>query len=91
MNPGRRRARRTQLFSEVLWHNESESTARRGILVGVSDTGLALVTDHRIVPRPGARIVPEKKRAHRRWGEPVVVTRIDRLSDELDLVAAKYA
>jgi hypothetical protein len=35
-------------------------------------------------------ITPSKKGRNGRWQEPVVVTRVDRLSDMLDLVAAEY-
>jgi hypothetical protein len=36
------------------------------------------------------QITPGKKNRSCRWRDPVVVTRVDRLSDNLDLVAAEY-
>jgi hypothetical protein len=36
------------------------------------------------------QITPDKKDLGCRWRDPVVVTRVDRLSDMLDLVAAEY-
>ncbi len=89
-NQGRRRARRTCLFEEVFWQRADDPTCRRGILVGVSGTGLGLVTEHDHEARAGMQITPSRKGRSGRWREPVVVTRVDRLSDTLDLVAAKY-
>jgi hypothetical protein len=86
----RRRARRTHLFDEVYWHKADDVKPRRGILVGVSSTGLALVTEHHPAVRAGMQMTPSKNGRNGRWREPVVVTRVDRLSDMLDLVAAEY-
>ena len=92
LNHRRRRAKRTQqLFDELLWHRPDDAQSRRGILVGVSSAGLALVTEHDHAVRAGMQIVLGKKDRNCRWRGPVVVTRVDRLSDMLDLVAAKYA
>ena len=90
--PGRtrRRANRTHTFDEVFWRREDDAKCRRGILVGVSQTGLALVTEHGHAIRAGMPITPNKDARNGRWSEPVVVTRVDRLSDMLDLVAAEY-
>ena len=90
-NRGRRRARRTQVFDEVYWHREGDIKFRRGILVGVSGTGLVFVTEHHHAIRAGMQIRPSAKHAHRRWRNPVTVTRVERLSDMLDLVAARYS
>ena len=89
-DPSRRRARRTHLFDEVFWQRADDRKCRRGILVGVSGTGLALVTEHHYAVREGMQITPGKKDRGCRWRGPVVVTRVDRLSDMLDLVAAEY-
>jgi hypothetical protein len=90
LDHSRRRAKRTHLFDEVFWHRAVDPKFRRGILVGVSSAGLALVTEHHHAVRPGMQITPDKKDLGCRWRDPVVVTRVDRLSDMLDLVAAEY-
>ncbi len=87
---GQRRAQRTFLFDEVLWHPANETKCRRGILVGFSSAGLALVTRSDGSIRRGMEIMPGKKDQNSRWRGSVVVTRVDRLSDSLDLVAAEY-
>ncbi len=90
VTPGRRRARRTYLFSEVRWSGGDETRTCRGVLVGASETGVALITEHGMTPRPGTRIAPSKQARHRRWHRPVAVVRVDPLSDRLDLVAGRY-
>ena len=91
LNQGRRRAKRThQLFDEVFWHRPDDAQSRRGILVGVSSAGLALVTEHDHAVQAGMQITPRKKHRRCRWRGPVVVIRVDRLSDTLDLLAAEY-
>lgn len=90
-NHSGRRARRTHLFDEVFWQRADDPKCRRGILVAVSGTGVALVTEHDHEARAGMHITPSKKGRNGRWREPVVVTRVDRLSDMLDLVAAEYS
>jgi len=91
LNHSRRRAKRThQLFDEVFWHRPDDAQSHRGVLVGVSSAGLALVTEHDHAVWVGMQIVPGKKDRDCRWRGPVVVTRVDRLSDMLDLVAAEY-
>lgn len=86
---GRRRSDRTNLFRQILWRTPDEEKARRGLLVGVSATGLAMLTEHEDSPRPGARILSGGPALRGRW-PAAVVTRIDRLSGLLDLVAAEY-
>lgn len=86
----RRRAKRTHMFDEVFWHRPDDPKFCRGVLVGVSRAGLALVTEHHHAVRAGMQITPGKKNRSCRWRDPVVVTRVDRLSDNLDLVAAEY-
>ena len=91
LNHSRRRAKRThQLFDEVFWHRPDDAQSRRGILVGVSSAGLALVTEHDHAVRAGMQIVPGKNDRDCHWRGPVVVARVDRLSNMLDLVAAEY-
>ena len=89
LNHGRRRARRTHLFDEVFWRQTDDPKCRRGILVGVSSTGVALVTEHDHDAKAGMQITPSEKGRNGRWRERVVVTRVDRLSDTLDLIAAE--
>ncbi len=89
-SPSRRRARRAHLFDEVFWQRADAPNYRRGILVGFSATGVALITDHDCAVRAGMQITPSKKGRNGHWRKPVVVTRVDRLSDILDLVAAEY-
>ncbi|UCE58989.1 MAG: hypothetical protein JSU63_16290 [Phycisphaerales bacterium] len=90
LTPSRRRARRTHLFSEVLWKREDDTRLRRGVLVGVSGTGLAMVVDHKHAAKAKMLLIPDKNGHHRYWSKPAVVTRVEQLSDTLDLVAAKY-
>lgn len=90
LNHSRRRAKRTHLFDEMFWHRADDPKFCRGILVGVSSAGLALVIEHHHAVRAGMQITPGKKDRGCRWRGPVVVTRVDRLSDMLDLVAAEY-
>ena len=86
----RRCARRTYLFDEVFWHRDHEPKYWRGILVGVSHTGVALVTEHRHAIRPGMRLRPTTQNPSEHWCELAVVTRVDQLSEMLDLVAAEF-
>jgi hypothetical protein len=88
--PGRRRARRTYLFDQVFWNRDHEPKCQRGILVGVSDTGLALVVEHRQASRPGMCLKPTTKKPNEHWCELAVVTRVDELSETLDLVTAAF-
>ena len=90
LNHSRRRAKRTHLFDEVFWHRADDPKFCRGILVGVSSAGLALVTEHDHAVQAGMQITPRKKHRRCRWRGPVVVIRVDRLSDTLDLLAAEY-
>lgn len=91
LNCGRRRATRTHLFDEVHWRSLDDPRCRRGILVGVSGAGVALVTEHDHQARAGMQITLSKKGRNRGWREPVLVTIVDRLSDLLDLVVAEYS
>ena len=87
---GRRRARRTHLLAKVGWRVEGEGLRRTGVLVGVSGTGLAMITDHQASVRCGARIHPTPDDQHPGWRKPAVIRRVDRISDALDLLAAEY-
>ena len=87
---GRRRSERTVLFTDVFWREERNGKAHRGVVVGVSQHGLAMLTDYQTTPRPGARLVPGKHRQYARWLQTAVVTRTESLSDALDLVTATF-
>ncbi len=87
----RRAARRTFLFEEVFWRAETDTKAHRGILVGVSDTGLALLTDRQEAPRPGTRFVSSRTDKQKRWRRAVVVQRVEPISENLGLVCGRYA
>ncbi len=87
----RRAARRTFLFEEVLWRSETDTKAHRGILVGVSDTGLALLADREDAPRPGTRFVSSRTDKQKRWRRAVVVQRVEAISENLGLVCGRYA
>ncbi len=86
----RRAARRTFLFEEVLWRGESDKEAHRGILVGVSDTGLALLADRRDAPRPGTRLVSSRADGQKRWRRAVVVQRVEAISENFGLVCGRF-
>jgi hypothetical protein len=83
----RPRPLRTSLLEEVLWRVQGEPLARGGILVGLSSTGLALVTEYQDAPTAGSWIRPCGHRSSGPWSGAVVVTRVDRLSETLALVA----
>ena len=87
---GRRRARRTHLLAKVRWRVEGEERRRRGVLIGVSETGLAIITDHHTSVPCGARICPAPGDQHPSWRRPAVVRRVERISDALALLAAEY-
>ncbi len=87
---GRRRSDRSPLFRHVFWRTVGEERARKGLLVGVSATGLAMLTERQDSPSPGSRITSGKRARRHRWPGTAVVTRIDHLSGLLDLVAAEY-
>ena len=87
---GRRRAHRTHLLAKVGWLVEGEGRRRTGVLVGVSGTGLAMITDHHASAQCGARIYPTPDAQHPSWQRLAVIRRVDRISDALDLLAAEY-
>ena len=87
---GRRRARRTLLFEDVTWCLLDEDRAHRGVVVGVSHAGLALITQHEDTPPLGAYITPRLRRRHGSWRRPAWVARVEPLSPGLDLVAGDY-
>ena len=87
---GRRRSLRTILFTDVCWGELGAQRAKRGVIVGISDHGLAMLTECADTPRPGSRIQPRKHGRRARWFRKAVVTRTQSLSDSLDLVAAAF-
>lgn len=87
----RRDSTRVPVFDNVLWRVDGESGLREGVLVGVSTTGLAMLTERPVTPAPGRRLFPKAKIGRQAWQRAVVVTRVDHLSGLLDLVAAEYA
>ena len=87
----RRRTPRMHPYDEVSWRGIEDATSRRALLVGISQTGLALVTRHGETPHCGGTIVPGKTRTRQRWTHRAQVKRVEPLSDSLDLVAAMYS
>jgi hypothetical protein len=75
----------------VTWRVERETQVRSGVLVGVSESGLALLTERAISPKPGMRILPTRQGEQRGWSRSARVTRVEPLSDLLDLIAAEYS
>ena len=87
---GRRRARRALMFENVTWCLLDEDCAHRGVVVGASRAGLALITQHADTPPLGAYIAPRPRQRRDPWHKPARVTRIEPLSSDLDLVAGDY-
>lgn len=87
---GRRESARVSLCHNIYWHRGDDTDLRSGVLVGLSASGLALLTETTDTPKPGARIVPGPRPGRGGWRRPAVVTRVERLSGLLDLVAAEY-
>lgn len=83
----RRRADRTFHFDEIYWSDKTADFQKRGILVGKSETGVALLTGHRDTPQLGSRVHLAKSSGHDQQAE---VNRVDRVSDIYDLIAAEY-
>ena len=86
---GRRQSRRTNVFDEVFYHRPDDEKYHRGVLVGISHVGLAIVTERRHAVTEGMRLMPTSAE-HSRWRTPATVKRVERLSDLLDLVAACF-
>jgi len=87
----RRDAARTPDYREIWWALCEQQAARcSGWLVGRSASGLTMITENTNTPGQGARILVAVNRAPRSRVEHVTVTRTERLSDLLDLVAAEY-
>jgi len=86
----RRNADRVPVFDNVFWRVEGEKRFQEGVLVGVSSTGLAILTERPVTPAPGRRLVPKGRTGQHVWHRKVVVTRVEQLSGLLDLVAAEY-
>lgn len=74
-------------FADIAWCVLGERRIRRGVLIGSSETGLALLTHPADTPRLGQRIIPRPAVAQR--PRPARVVRIDHVSGVLDLVAAE--
>ena len=86
----RRQSWRSSLFETLRWRAAGSNVSRHGTLVGVSKTGVALLTERPDTPVSGTRIERVRRTRRHLWRRPVEVVRVDRLSDLLDLVAAKY-
>jgi len=86
----RRKSERVTTFDEVSWHSEGSGRYRRGVVVNRSKYGIALLAQHDEAPPHMVRIVPDSRGKKRPWNRPAEVRRVDRLSDEFDLVAGEY-
>lgn len=86
---GRRSSERTALYKKVKWQDESGDGERNGMLIGISETGLALLTDSEDTPNLGALV--RLKTGKRRWNRRVQVIRVDLVSAGSNLVAAEFA
>ena len=88
--PSRRRAPRREVFQDVAWRRAGHRRTRRGVLVGVSRTGFALVAEAEDTPRVGAVLVPSVDHPASVWRQPAVVVRTETLSGTLNLIAAEF-
>jgi hypothetical protein len=88
--PKRRRSQRKFLFDDVGWQGETDERTHRGVLVSVSRHGLAMLITRGHTPPVGMAIHPARRRSHRAWRHAAVVTRIEPVSQALNLVAADF-
>ena len=86
----RRRAERISVFRDVSWRTPGDATYKPGVLIGISATGMAMLTERNDAPAPGTRIVPRRSRRRIWWHRPAIVVRTETLSGTLELIAAEY-
>ena len=83
----RRRSGRSAVFGAVGWRTPDDHSPKRAWIVEVSPQGVGILTERAETPQPGAVLTPERGSARRLWDRPASVTRVERLSELLDLVA----
>jgi len=84
----RRGCERLPIFEQAAWRRVNDPDWQDGLLVSVSEAGLAMLTGPQHSLLPGSRIRLRLQR--RRRLQPIEVTRVDHLSGTMDLVAGEY-
>jgi hypothetical protein len=72
----------------VRWRDACGGEPTGAILVGISTSGLAMLTERKATPPLRTRI--QVKPARHLWGRSAEVLRVDSQSDVLNLVAAQF-
>jgi len=85
----RRGCERLPVFEQAAWRRVNDPDWQDGLLVSVSEAGLAILTGPQHSLLPGSRIRLRLQRRQRL--QPVRVIRVDHLSGTMDLVAGEYA
>lgn len=86
----RRSVPREHTMQHVSWMASGEAIAKQGLLLDMSETGLAMLTQRGQSPLPGTIVHPVHDESVTEWHRPARVMRVEQLSDGLDLVAARY-
>lgn len=76
------------VFEQARWKIDDSERWRPGLLISVSEAGLAMLTEHGETPVTGSRLHFQVGR--KSWQRPLEVIRVDQLSGTMDLVAAEF-
>lgn len=84
----RRRGARTPTWKRITWRQQGQRKGKRGLLVNLSETGLALLTELDEAPPVGTRIRVGSN--GQTWPREASVVRVDCLSTTTRRVAAEF-
>lgn len=74
----------------VAWQRKGDDRVHRGVILGISDRRLTMVTGHRQSPRVGTCILPSLPSDYPSWNGPAIIRQVEQISDALDLITADY-